>query len=403
MDFTGRNKAIDIIRALTMTLMIFVNDLWTIEYPKWLGHAGMNEDYLGLSDIVFPCFLFVVGMSIPYALENAFKKGRTGVQVASHILTRTLALIVMGIMLQNTGNIAPEVGIAKPVYKLLVLASFFLIWNIYPRTENKNRRLLYKVLKYVGVALLIFLIVIYVDPKGNLIRAGWWGILGLIGWTYLVCAFIYYFVRTDLKKLILMWAIFLVWSMLRCKLTASGEPLLNIPQNNALYTVTDQILNIGTGAHGALTMGGIILSVTELKLRDKKIPFVAFTTIVAAILALGGLITNNFWIISKIQATAPWVLYSSAIAVFLYGVIVWLVSKGKASWFKFIAPAGEATLTCYLVPTILGNIFMLFGISQIRPEWCHSGFLGILSCIIFSLVCVGLTWCMNKLYLKLKV
>jgi len=62
-DFSERNVAIDILRALTMLMMIFVNDLWTISgYPEWLGHAKFNQDMLGLADIVFPCFLFAVGM-----------------------------------------------------------------------------------------------------------------------------------------------------------------------------------------------------------------------------------------------------------------------------------------------------------------------------------------------------
>jgi predicted acyltransferase len=58
--FSLRNNAIDILRAFTMTLMVFVNDLWNVAYHKWMGHAGMTEDYFGLSDVVFPCFLFVV-------------------------------------------------------------------------------------------------------------------------------------------------------------------------------------------------------------------------------------------------------------------------------------------------------------------------------------------------------
>ena len=60
--FGRRNGAIDMLRGLTMFLMIFVNDLWTVgDVPHWLEHAGTHEDAMGLSDIVFPLFLFVVG------------------------------------------------------------------------------------------------------------------------------------------------------------------------------------------------------------------------------------------------------------------------------------------------------------------------------------------------------
>ena len=56
--------SIDILRALTMVLMIFVNDLWSLkDIPAWLGHVESGVDGIGLADIVFPAFLFIVGLS----------------------------------------------------------------------------------------------------------------------------------------------------------------------------------------------------------------------------------------------------------------------------------------------------------------------------------------------------
>ena len=40
-----RFHSIDILRALTMLLMIFVNDLWTLtDIPGWLEHKAANVD-----------------------------------------------------------------------------------------------------------------------------------------------------------------------------------------------------------------------------------------------------------------------------------------------------------------------------------------------------------------------
>ena len=64
---TARIATIDVFRALTMFLMLFVNDIPGIkQIPHWLLHAKMDEDMLGFSDIIFPCFLFVMGMSVNF-------------------------------------------------------------------------------------------------------------------------------------------------------------------------------------------------------------------------------------------------------------------------------------------------------------------------------------------------
>ena len=82
----NRVAAIDIFRALTMFLMIFVNDLWTLhDIPEWLLHAKADEDKMGLSDWVFPGFLFIVGLSIPFAITARKKKGDSGLLILKHI------------------------------------------------------------------------------------------------------------------------------------------------------------------------------------------------------------------------------------------------------------------------------------------------------------------------------
>ena len=64
-----RLASIDVFRALTMLLMIWVNDFWSLTgVPKWLQHASATEDYMGFSDVIFPLFLFIVGLSLPLAI-----------------------------------------------------------------------------------------------------------------------------------------------------------------------------------------------------------------------------------------------------------------------------------------------------------------------------------------------
>ena len=90
-----RLASIDVFRALTMVLMIWVNDFWSLNgVPKWLQHASATEDYMGFSDIIFPLFLFIVGLSLPLAIENRRKKGDSTGEIARHLFDRTISLPV---------------------------------------------------------------------------------------------------------------------------------------------------------------------------------------------------------------------------------------------------------------------------------------------------------------------
>ena len=109
-----RIASIDIVRALTMVLMIFVNDLGTLKnIPAWLEHVKPGVDGIGLSDVVFPAFLFIVGLSLPFAMENRRKKGDTELQLVMHVLLRTIALLVMGVFLVN-GETINEAATGMP-------------------------------------------------------------------------------------------------------------------------------------------------------------------------------------------------------------------------------------------------------------------------------------------------
>src|SRR5687768_188062 len=112
-----RIASIDILRALTMVLMIFVNDLWSLtDIPLWLEHVSRDEDGMGLADVVFPAFLFIVGTSLPFAVSSREKKGDSNLQIIGHIIMRSVALIVMGVFLVNGENINAE---ATGMHRLL--------------------------------------------------------------------------------------------------------------------------------------------------------------------------------------------------------------------------------------------------------------------------------------------
>ena len=53
----NRILSIDVMRGLTLFLMLFVNDLYSPGVPEWLTHKAADFDGMGLADWVFPGFL----------------------------------------------------------------------------------------------------------------------------------------------------------------------------------------------------------------------------------------------------------------------------------------------------------------------------------------------------------
>ena len=136
MKSQNRIASIDVMRALTMLLMLFVNDIPGLDgVPHWMFHAAYDEDMLGFSDVIFPAFLFCVGMSIPLAVNHRLQRGDTQFQLLGHILRRTFALLVMGLFTLNSERGAG--GIPYELFSLLMIAGFFLVWMNYPRKIKK--------------------------------------------------------------------------------------------------------------------------------------------------------------------------------------------------------------------------------------------------------------------------
>ena len=212
----NRISSIDIMRGLTILLMLFVNDLNMAKVPSWLGHMEADFDGMGLADWVFPGFLFIVGMAIPFSISKRISAGDSTKLISRHILMRTVSLIIIGVLMLNSGRVNPELtGISRNLWSLLMYTGVFLVWNDYH--DKDNRYFTVTGLRLLGIAILCFLVLKFrsghMENNGSLIT-GWWGILGLIGWGYLVSAFTYLFFRDSIIKTALITLIFLALNII---------------------------------------------------------------------------------------------------------------------------------------------------------------------------------------------
>lgn len=389
-----RITSIDILRALTMVLMIFVNDLWSLKnIPGWLEHVAPGVDGIGLADVVFPAFLFIVGLSLPFAIDNRRLKGDSEGRVIMHVLTRTVALLVMGVFLVNGETIhAAAMGIPEFLWYPLCCLSFILIWKVYPKTAHKT--LVYGA-KAAGITILFFLAVFYKGGEDGSERFAphWWGILGLIGWAYLVSGLLTVFSKNNLFIVLAGWLFFSTLSM------ASKAGL--VPNQTILGVIPDAILG---GTLTALCIGGVLTSLLFQHYRKKKENRQLFIVLISfsALLILLSVITRPYWKLAKLGATPAWLFLCSAFTILAFLVVYWVADlKRKTDWFDVIKPAGTNTLLCYLIPYFLYALFTM--LSFRLPDVFITGGAGLLKSFLFALFCVFLTGLLNKAGVKLKL
>jgi predicted acyltransferase len=380
-----RNLAIDILRGLTMALMVMVNDFWSYpDVPHFLEHYATLEDGMGLSDFIFPMFLFVMGMSIPYALDRRLEKGKTDWDNLGHVLSRTFALLVMGVFLYNT---EPPMAWHKGIYYVLMIVGFFLVWNSYKESFKPA-----KWLKLAGALILIGLVVCYRTEDGELFRTGWWGILGQIGWAYLFASLAYMLCRRKEWLLAVLWGALCLMNLSVVQMR-SGSPLIG---HNVAYDLA-RAIHLDSGHIGIMALGGVLTVLAERKLRARK-ALAGFA--MAAVLALMAFAAHQGWIISKNLGTLPWCLYASATSVALYTLFRILEKHSLTGWARPLAPAGTATLTVYMLPYLYTSLWYFFDMTP--PAWLY-GWVGVGKSVLLSAVCIFLTWCLGKVGIKLKI
>jgi heparan-alpha-glucosaminide N-acetyltransferase len=376
----GRVASVDALRGLTILLMVFVNDLGPAA-PSWLHHIRPpNADGMTVADVVFPWFLFIVGVSIPLAFERAGALGVPGWKQLTHILLRTAGLLVMGvIVLNNEEDKSPH----AQTWGTFAFASLLLAWCTIPREPGRARNV-WIALKALGVVGLVALLAIFRGERGPAefpivgrvenwawLRSGWWGILGLIGWAYLTAALLTLgFGRRRewlMGAMALLMALHLAFNHDGLFSRVDKKPWLGpaAPVVAALNVGIDGVnryvgLGDATGSLAAIVMAGCLLG--SILRADSDVATHRGRLRWAAAFALGlfaaGLVTDTFEGINKIGATPAWCFYSAAVACLSWMVLYLLMDvAGYRGFSILIRPAGANPLVAYFLhPITVGTV-----------------------------------------------
>lgn len=386
-----RIEAIDILRAITVALMIFVNDLPGIrDIPHWLGHIPAGEDGMYLADIVFPLFLFWVGMSIPLAIDGRQKKGEDTISILKHILKRTAGLVFIGVLMVNTGSLDSEMaGIDRNLWALLMYSGVIMAWRVYGKETTVWGRRLGVFVHCFGIALLIFVVMVFRNDEGGWLSPQWWGILGLIGWAYIVAALAYLFLRKRTKPLWVTFVLLMLYHMAYAQIPWLREQ-------------TDWLAMNSYGAHATLTFAGLLATLIIRRYQFEYRKLYLFWGSLALVFVIAGFALRPLWGIAKIGATPSWVYLSLGVG-FAILIMVWHLTeiKGRSNWAKIFYPAGPNTFLAYLLPSLYYHFIWLVGISY--PQWLSQSWGGLIRAIVFSILMIQLTGLLARWGIKLKL
>lgn len=93
-----RLLSLDVFRGITIALMILVNSPGNQTAYSWLEHSAWNG--CTLADLVFPFFIFIVGVSSAFSLSKAREVHHSPLpQLVIKILKRSLIIFALGLLL----------------------------------------------------------------------------------------------------------------------------------------------------------------------------------------------------------------------------------------------------------------------------------------------------------------
>lgn len=340
--------SLDALRGFTIAAMVIVNDPGTWQHIYWpLRHAEWNG--CTITDLIFPFFLFIVGVSIALAYSKRVE-----------------------------GNV-PK----KSLYRKIIIRAI----NIY----------------LLGLFLWLW-------PEFDFSSIRWVGVLQRISFVFLVCALL--FLNTNWKQQIKIGAAILVLYYIiiaYIPVPGIGKPDLSIPEGNwanyldtlilpgVMYQKTwdpEGLLStfpaIVSGIIGML-IGKLYLSVKDENKRLVWLFFVGFAMFLA-----GGL-WNWFFPINKNLWTSSFVLYTAGLGTLGLAACILIVDIwGYTKWTFLGRVYGANAITSYVLAGMLTLVFyrIKFGgvslngwfMSSLTPLGLDPRFVSMLYAMIYMLI-----------------
>ncbi len=131
-ELSSRLLSVDVFRGLAVAGMLLVDypgdeaaAYWPIRHAQWNGWTA--------ADLIFPSFVFLMGISVVMSFSKRLKRGETRQRIALHAAKRCLILFALGVFL----NGFPEFhlaswrieGVVQRIAICYLVATFLLLWT----------------------------------------------------------------------------------------------------------------------------------------------------------------------------------------------------------------------------------------------------------------------------------
>lgn len=381
-----RVLSIDAARGFAILSMIFFNDVSSVaKIPAWMHHAPDGGNAMTFVDIGVPAFLFIVGMAIPLAYQSRRRRDASMRSMWAHVLLRSLALIQMGIWMVYSDTLEPaRVGMPAAHWALWMYLGFYLLWYHHPSLRLWTVSLGWA-LRFAGAAILALLF--YVYHHGMQLPSllpEWWGILGSIGWCYLLGSVLYGALKGRTWLVLIGWVVLLPVLYLLTQLQHKLYPYFNI----------DFTLDAG------ITLAGVYLS-HRLFVR----PPAGETPAGKALWLLGA--AGAFWLvgrvyqpafgISKSLDTPTFLLNGLAVSLVAYTLFFVLIDTfGVKRWTRMLMPAARFPLTIFLLVEVIYNVLIATG-TTFQWDLFYEGIPGVLRAAAFTACVLLITFAVSHL------
>jgi predicted acyltransferase len=301
-----RLASLDVFRGLTIAGMILVNNpgSWSSVYPA-LRHAAWNG--CTPTDLVFPFFLFIVGVAITLSLSKRKERGDDKGTLVRKILTRTFLIFFVGLFLHALPRF--DFATLRIPGVLARIAVVYGITAILFLTTSTRTQIA------VGLACLF----------------GYWGLMTLIPVPGVGAANLN--VGTNLAAWFDNWLLGgHLWG--QTKTWDPEGPLSTIPA-------------VGT------CIAGLMLG-HWLRTRNDSAVKTSWIMVAGALAAVVGVIWDIWFPINKSIWTSSYVMYVGGLAAMFFGTIYWLVDVRKITWFtKPFTVLGRNAIAAYVFAWLL--------------------------------------------------